>query len=52
MLFCVSTRTLAAKIDERLTQATKDDLDSYVVQYGEFTYQAGSWKYPRRLYAK
>lgn len=52
MLFCVSTRTLAAKIDERLTQATKDDLVSYVVQYGEFTYQAGSWKYPRRVVCK
>lgn len=45
-------RSLASEIDERLTEATKDDLTSYAVQYGEFMYQAGSWKYPRRVVCK
>lgn len=45
-------RKLAAEIDERLTEATKDDLTSYAVQYGEFMYQANSWKYPRRVVCK
>lgn len=45
-------RSLASEIDERLTEATKDDLTSYAVQYGEFMYQAGFWKYPRRVVYK
>lgn len=45
-------RSLASEIDERLTEVTKDDLTSYAVQYGEFMYQAGSWKYPRRVVCK
>ena len=45
-------RKMAGEIDERLTEATKDDLASYAVQYGEFMYQAGSWSYPRRVVCK
>ena len=45
-------RKMAAEIDERLTEATKDDLVSYAVCYGEFMYQAKSWKYPRRVVCK
>lgn len=45
-------RKLAADIDERLINATKDDICSYAVQYGEFMYQASSWKYPRRVVCK
>lgn len=45
-------RKLADHIDERLTDVTKNDMCSYAVQYGEFMYQAGSWKYPRRVVCK
>lgn len=45
-------RKLADHIDERLTDATKNDMCSYAVQYGEFMYQSGSWKYPRRVVCK
>ena len=45
-------RKMAAEIEERLTEATKDDLVSYAVEYGEFMYQANSWKYPRRVVCK
>ena len=45
-------RKMAVEIDERLSEATKDDLVSYAVEYGEFMYQAGSWKYPRRIVCK
>lgn len=45
-------RKMASEIDERLTQATKDDFTSYAVAYGEFMYQAGSWEYPRRVVCK
>lgn len=45
-------RKMAAEIDERLTEAIKDDLVSYAVCYGEFMYQAKSWKYPRRVVCK
>lgn len=45
-------RKMAAEIDERLTETVKDDFASYAVQYGEFMYQAGSWKYPRRVVCK
>lgn len=47
-----SLRKLAADIDERLTDDTKKDTCSYDVQYGEFMYQASSWKYPRRVVCK
>lgn len=45
-------RKMAAEIDDRLTEATKDDLVSYAVCYGEFMYQAKLWKYPRRVVCK
>ena len=45
-------RKLAVDIDERLRDATKNDICSYAVQYGEFMYQASSWKYPRRVVCK
>lgn len=45
-------RELASDIDNRLTEATKKDIISYAVCYGEFMYQAGSWKYPRRVVCK
>lgn len=38
--------------DENLTDATKNDVVSYAVQYGEFMYQASSWKYPKRVVCK
>ena len=38
--------------DLRLTEATRNDMVSYAVCYGEFQYQAESWKYPRRVVCK
>ena len=43
---------LASNKDEELYRATKDDQISYAVTYGEFMYQANSWKYPRRVVFK
>lgn len=45
-------RELAADIDEALTEETQKDMVSYAVSYGEFMYQAESWKYPRRVVCK
>lgn len=45
-------RELASDIEERLNEATRNDMVSYAVCYGEFLYQAGSWKYPRRVVCK
>lgn len=45
-------RNLASDIDECLTEATQNDMVSYAVCYGEFMYQAGTWKYPRRVVCK
>ena len=45
-------RALASDIDDRLIEATRRDMVSYAVCYGEFLYQAGSWKYPRRVVCK
>lgn len=45
-------RELASDMDERLNEVTREDLVSYAVCYGEFLYQAGSWKYPRRVVCK
>lgn len=39
---------LASYIDDNLTDATKNDVVSYAVQYGEFMYQASSWIFPGR----
>ena len=41
---------LASDKDEDLYKATQKDQISYAVTYGEFMYQAGSWKYPCLLY--
>jgi len=30
----------------------KDDMTRYIVRYDEFYYQAGKWKYPRRVVVK
>ena len=43
---------LALDKDEDLYEATREDLISYAVTYGEFMYQAGSWEYPRRVVFK
>ncbi len=40
---------MAAADDALLYEQTKSDQISYAVTYGEFFYQAGSWKYPRRV---
>jgi hypothetical protein len=45
-------RAFASEIEERLTNATRHDMISYAVCYGEFLYQAGTWKYPRRVVCK
>ena len=45
-------RALASDIDECLTETTRNDMVSYAVSYGEFLYQAGSWKHPRRVVCK
>ena len=45
-------RELATDIDQSLTEATRNDMVSYAVCYGEFLYQAGTWKYPRRVVCK
>ena len=45
-------RKLAADIEDRLFELTKNDKVSYAVAYGEFMYQAGSWDYPRRVVCK
>ena len=38
--------------EEELYQVTQKDQISYALTYGEFMYQAGSWKYPRRVVFK
>ena len=43
---------LTSDKEEDLYQATQKDQISYAVTYGEFMYQAGSWKYPRRVVFK
>lgn len=45
-------RALASDVEEQVNEATKKDMVSYAVCYGEFLYQAGSWKYPRRVVCK
>ncbi|MBD5456810.1 MAG: hypothetical protein HDR23_10180 [Lachnospiraceae bacterium] len=43
---------LASDIEDRLLNLTKDYKVPYVVSYGEFMYQAGSWDYLRRVICK
>ena len=38
--------------DEALYRATADNMIDYAVEYGEFTYQAGSWDHERRVVFK
>lgn len=40
---------LAQEQDEALTKATRDNMIDYAVTYGEFYYQASSWRAPRRV---
>ena len=40
---------LASDADEALYRATKHNQIDYAVEYGEFSYQAGSWSKPRRV---
>lgn len=45
-------RANAADMDEALYRATKNNGVDYAVVYGEFIYQAGSWRKPRRVVYK
>ena len=42
----------AAHLTEELDRLTATNKVDYAVCYGEFNYQAGSWKYPRRVVVK
>lgn len=42
----------AAHITDELNDLTENNKVDYAVCYGEFYYQAGSWKYPRRVVVK
>ena len=43
---------LSEALDEKLSKATQEDVVSYAVVYGEFTYQAGTWSKARRVVCK
>ena len=43
---------LAQEADEALTQATRYNMIDYAVTYGEFFYQASTWRAPRRVVFK
>lgn len=43
---------LASDADEALYRATRQNQVDYAVEYGEFSYQAGSWDHPRRVVFK
>jgi len=45
-------REFASHLDAELTDMTKGNMVDYAVVSGEFTYQAGSWEYPRRVVCK
>lgn len=45
-------RNLAYFLEDELMEKTKLDQLSYAVVYGEFEYQANTWKYPRRVVCK
>ena len=42
----------ASDADEALYRATRDNQIDYVVEYGEFDYQAGIWSHSRRVVFK
>ncbi len=44
--------SLAQEQDEALTKATRLNMVDYAVTYGEFWYQAASWRTPRRVVFK
>lgn len=43
---------LAQEKDEALTKATLSNMIDYAITYGEFWYQAASWRSPRRVVFK
>lgn len=43
---------LAGHLDDELSHITRSNAVDHAVVYGEFPYQAGSWKYPRRVVCK
>ena len=45
-------RELAEEENQALYRATRASQVDYVVEYGEFLYQAGSWSHPRRVVFK
>ncbi len=45
-------RQLASHLCDELTEITAKNSIDYAVVYGEFYYQASSWKYPRRVVCK
>ena len=42
----------AADADTALFRAARENQADYMVEYGEFYYQAGSWSHPRRVVFK
>ena len=44
--------SLAREQDDALTKATRLNMVDYAVTYGEFWYQAASWRTPRRVVFK
>ena len=45
-------KSLAEDLDDQLFYNTRSNSVDYAVVYGEFFYQADSWKYPRRVVCK
>lgn len=45
-------RSYASYADEALTRATKYNAIDYAVEYGDFYYQANTWRQPRRVVFK
>lgn len=42
----------ARHLEEKIAEATKDNIIDYVVRYDEFEYKASKWDYPRRVVVK
>ena len=45
-------KALAADLDDKLTEQTRENMISYSEVFGEFMYQANSWSKPRRVICK
>lgn len=45
-------RKLAENLEDELSEITAENTVDYAVVYGEFTYQANSWAYPRKVVCK